>query len=73
MPVSQKSDLYLAFGSGTISCYFLSNRKFHFLLLKKCSSMVAHSHEKKMSLRDRARRESFASETLCSYIIISLN
>jgi DNA-binding MarR family transcriptional regulator len=33
--------------------------------------MVAHSHEKKMSLRDRARRESFASETLCS-IIVSL-
>jgi hypothetical protein len=27
--------------------------------------MVAHSREKKMSLRDRAQRESFASETLC--------
>jgi hypothetical protein len=27
--------------------------------------MDAHSREKNMSLRDRAQRESFASETLC--------
>jgi hypothetical protein len=36
--------------------------------IKKRSAMVAHSHERKVSLRDRARRESFASETLYSII-----
>jgi hypothetical protein len=46
--------------------YVIGN--WHFLLHKKRSAMDAHSRERKMSLRDRARRESFASETLCSTI-----
>lgn len=52
---------------------FLYTRKCNFLVYKKRFALVAHSCEKKMSLRDRTQRKSFTSETLCPYLKYQFN